>query len=161
MINLQLLICRRSALQNRVDVFHFLTRPQRIENVVNKVEQLKNQISHRHFLLLAKIDHLTVESPTHRAPLVFLNQHAPVKPKAEILLNQHVEFCDNRLKQSSDGNRVVDPRGNVANAKLKRGEKRMRANVTPDFLDDVDAFCFDQPFDITLKTAVRIELIGT
>src|SRR6185503_13884791 len=116
---------------------------QRIEHVVNNVEQLQNQVAHRHFLLLTEIDHLAVETPTHCAPLVFLNQHAPVKAETEVLFNQHVELRDDRLKQRGDGNRIVNARGDVADSKFKGGEKWMRANIPPNLFAVIDTLRLD------------------
>ena len=81
----QLFFRGSAPLENRVNMLDLLARPEFVHHVVNKVQQLENQIARRHFFLLAKVDHLAVDSPTHGAPFVFLNQHAPVKAKAKIL----------------------------------------------------------------------------
>jgi len=70
-----------------VDVLNLFSRIKFIDNVVYKVQKLKNQIPRGHFFLLSKVDHFPVDSPANRPPLVLLNQHPPVKPEPEILLD--------------------------------------------------------------------------
>src|SRR6267143_666176 len=73
--------------QDRVNVLHFFARPEVVQYVVDKVQQLENQIARWHFFLLAKVDHLAVEPPTHRTPFILLNQHAPIEAKAQVLVD--------------------------------------------------------------------------
>src|SRR5712664_2597347 len=133
-VDTQLVVGGGAAIEDRVNVLDLFPRAEIVEHVVDKLQQLANQIFGGNFLLFAKIDHHAVQTVTHGAPLVLLNQHAPVETKAKVLLDQAGEFGDDGLEQSGDGDSVVDARGNVADAKLQRREKRMRPAIPPDLL---------------------------
>src|SRR4030095_11883622 len=141
-------------------MLNLLPRAQIVEHVVDKFQKLSHQIPRWYFLLLAKINHHAVEAPTHGAPLVFLNQHAPVQTKAEVLFNQFRQLGDNRLKQGGDRDGVINARGNIADSKLQWWGERMRPAVPPDLLPVVNATCLDQQLDVTLKARIRVEMVG-
>src|SRR6185503_12368835 len=118
-----------------------------------------NQIAGWHFLLFAEVDHLAIKSITNRTPLVFLNQQAPVEPKSEVPLHEQVELSHNSLKQRGNRNCIVHSSGDVADAKLKSREERMRPHVPPNLLAVVDTTGLNKQVDIPLETSVRIEVI--
>src|SRR5437899_6586515 len=115
-------------------MLNLFSRAEIVKHILNKLKQFANQITYWNFLLLAKIDHLAVQAVTHRAPLVLLNQHAPVQSEAEVLFNQLIELGNDCLKQGSDGHGVIDARRDVANAEFQRGKIRMRPAIPPNFL---------------------------
>src|SRR2546425_4245256 len=135
-------------------------RAEIVEYVVDEVQQLANQIFYRNFLLLAEINHLPVEPPTHGAPFVFLDQHAAIEAETEILIDQFVELGDDGLEERGDSDCVVNARGNIADAKLQCGKEWMRPVIPPNFLAVVDAAGPNQQVDVALKPWIGIEVIG-
>src|SRR6185295_17829910 len=115
---------------------------------------------YRYFRLFTEVNQLPFESPAHRAPLVLLNQHAPVQTETKILIDQLIQLRDNRLKQRRNRKRVVDARGNITNTKFERREVWMRSNVPPDLFAVVDTAGLNQQIDVALERTVRIEVIG-
>src|SRR6266404_9050390 len=134
-----------------MDVLDLFARAQIVQYVVNEVQQFEHEISCRHFFLFTEINHLTFQSPAHSAPLVFLNEHAPVETEAEILFHQLRQLGNNGLEQRGDSDRVIDARGDVADAKLQGRKNRMRPAVPPDLFAVVDAASLYQQLDITLE----------
>src|SRR5437764_6513641 len=120
-----------------------LTRAEFIDDIINEIQQLANQIDHGHFFVLAKVDHLALQSITHGAPLVFLNQHPAIQTKAKVSIHELVEFGDNSLKQRGNRDGVVNTRRNVADAKFQGWEERMGTAVPPNLFAVVDAARLD------------------
>src|ERR1035437_653536 len=115
-----------------MDVFDLLPRIERVDNVVDKLEHFTNEIFYRHLLLLAEIEQHSVEAVPDRTPLVFKDEPPVINAESEIAIGQQIEFCDDRLKEGRNGDRVVNAGRYVANAEFERREKVMRSNVPPD-----------------------------
>ena len=140
-------------------MFDFLTRSEIIQHVIHKLQELANQIADGHLFLFAKIDQLAFQPVTHGAPFVFLNQRATVKPKAKILVDERIQFCDDCLKQRGDGDRVVNASGDIADAKFQRRKIWMRPDVPPYLFPVIDTAGLNQQIHITLKPGIRIKMI--
>src|SRR6185295_20157892 len=99
--------------------------------------------------LPAEVDHLRVDAPAARPPLVLEDQGAPVFPPPEILLAQLEELHADRLDERRDRHGLVHPHGNVADAELDRVEEGVRPQVPPDLLAVVDAVGLDEdPYEV-------------
>ena len=140
----KLLIRRCSSIENRADVSYLPARAEIIYHIVNKLEQFTNKLPNGNFGSFAEIDHLAAETVPHSAPFVLFNQHFVMQPESEIPIQQLIDLSDHRLKERGNSDRVINPRGNIADAKLQGGEKRMRPNIPVDLLTVVDATGFDQ-----------------
>ena len=141
-------------------MFDLFARIEFINDIIDKFEQFANQIFDRNFFLFAQIEQFSVETVTNRPPFVFLNQTAVIKPEAEIFVDQSIKFGNDRLKKRGDGDRVVNARRNVADAKFERREKRMRANIPLNLCRVLHTVHLDEQIDIALKLLVRFEMIG-
>src|SRR5207302_10374367 len=135
----------------------FFARVELVNDVVNKIQQLANQIDHRHFLILAKVDHLALQTITHGSPFVFLNQHPAIQPEAEIPVHQLIELGDDCLEQRRNGDRVVDASRNVTDAKLEGWKERMRAAVPPNLFAVIDTAGLYQQINIAFKCWIRFK----
>src|SRR5689334_24818775 len=82
--NSQLIVGRGTAVQNRVNMFDFVPGTERVEDVINEIEQLANKVFDRDFFLFSEIKEHAIEPVSYRSPLVLLDQSAMVKPKAEV-----------------------------------------------------------------------------
>src|SRR5215203_5593378 len=65
--------------QNRVHVFHVSTAPQLVDDVVHELQQLQRERPHGHFHLLAEVDQHPVDPPPRGAPLVLVDERAPIQ----------------------------------------------------------------------------------
>src|ERR1041385_4999758 len=140
-------------------MFDLFPRAEFIHNLIDESQKFTNEIANRHFLAFAEIDHLSVESVTHGAPFVLFDQHLVMEPESQIVIEQSVELSDQCLKQSSNGDGVINARRNITDAKLQCGKEGMRPHVPIDLLAIVDASGLDQEFHITLKGAVGLKVI--
>ena len=73
---------------------------------------------------------------------------------------EFIYFGTDRLEQGCYDDCFADGERNVADAKLQRREKRVRAHVPVNFLGVVDAVHLDQQIDVGLKLLVRFEMVG-
>src|SRR5262249_9216682 len=119
----------RSVAQNFMHAVNFVSATKFIDNVIHEFEKLRNQLASRHFNLLAKIDQLAIETVPDCAPLVFLDQHASVKPESKVKLDQLVELRCDRLEERGNRDGILRPGRDVAHTILQRGIDRMNPHV--------------------------------
>src|SRR5206468_2406149 len=80
----QLPVGARAVLHDCVNVLDLFAAAQLVNNVIDEIEQFQDQVTYRHFLLLAEINQFSVESPANGPPLVLLNQSAPIEPESHV-----------------------------------------------------------------------------
>src|SRR5260370_40034752 len=68
----QLAISAGAAFKNLVNIFKLLAASEIVNHIVNEGEQFENQITHRHFDLLAEVDELAIQTPPNGSPFVLL-----------------------------------------------------------------------------------------
>ena len=146
----KLIVGGRSAVEDGVDVFDLFPRIERIKDIVYKVQKFADKVLDRHLFLLAEIEEHTVEAISDRAPFIFLNQPPMVQTEPQVFVYQDVKLGDDRLKQRRNGDRVVNARRYVANAKFERRKFWMRPNVPPDLGRIGYSIHLDQEIDIAL-----------
>src|SRR6267378_6242504 len=120
--------------ENGVNVFDGASAAQFVDDIVDEGEQLDGKVAHGHFGLLAEIDELAFDAVAGGAPLVFLDEGAAVDAKAHVAGVEAVELDDNGLGEGGDGYGFFDFGGDIAHAEFEGAERRMRADVPPDFL---------------------------
>src|SRR6185295_5621148 len=115
-------------------ILELLAASEIVNNIINKIEQLQNQIPNRHFGLLSKVYQLAIKPPPNRPPFVFLNQRTSVESETHVHTVELRKFRHDCLDQCRQRYHFIDARWNVANTKLQRRKLRMRSNVPPDLL---------------------------
>ena len=70
----QLAVRAGAFFQDPVDVADLLAAAEFVHHVVDELQDLADQVAHRHLRLLAEIDHLAVEAVARGAPLVLHDQ---------------------------------------------------------------------------------------
>ena len=74
------------------------TASQRINNIINKVEQFVNQYPGIYFFFLTKINQVAVDAITAGPPFVFIDQCALVDNEIQILRSEFINFGADSLK---------------------------------------------------------------
>src|SRR5438477_3926779 len=143
-----------------MDVVELLAAAQFVNHVVDKREQLEDQIANGNLRLLTEVDQLAVQAPADCSPLVFLNERAPIKTKAHIHPIELGKFRDYRLNERGERNDFVDSRRYVTDAKLQGRECRVRADIPPYLLRFVDAPCLEEKIDVVVELRIGAEVIG-
>src|SRR5438552_4894621 len=86
LIDAQLPVRTGAFAHDRVYVLDRTAAAQVIDDVIHQFQQFGNQLAHGHFGFLAKVDQLSFDAVARRAPLVLLDERAPVEPPAHIAL---------------------------------------------------------------------------
>src|SRR5882672_12122794 len=92
LVHAQLAVCARAFIHDGVNIFNRAPATEVVHHIIHKFQQFGNQLPHRHFLFLAEVDQLSLDSVSCRPPFVFLDQTAPVKPPAHVALVQPVQL---------------------------------------------------------------------
>src|SRR4029078_7170629 len=138
-------------------VLDLFAATQIIDNIIHQLDYLMHQRIGISLGALAEIDHLAVEPPALRTPLVFVDQRAPVDAKGGVLFEHRVELDDQRLHRRSQRDTLVDASGDVADTEFERAELWVRAHIPPELLAVVDRAGADQQIDIAIELGARYE----
>ena len=65
-------------------MFDLFSGTEVVENIIDKFQQLADEVFNRHLLLLTKIQELAVESISNGPPFVLLDETAVVKTETEV-----------------------------------------------------------------------------
>src|SRR6267142_3406089 len=148
----------RALARDRLEIADLAPRSQRIDDVIDELQELDRELAHRDLLGLAEVDQLCIHAAAHRAPLVLLDELRRVLAEANVALAQHEELCADRLDQRGDAEGLLDLCGRVADPELDRRVEGVRAQVPPDLLAVVDALRAYEELDVVLELVIRGEL---
>src|SRR5438105_15938938 len=82
--DLQLAVRAGPLRQDRVDVLDRLPRAQLIHDIVDELDELDRELSHRDLRLLAEVDQVAVDAIPNRSPFVLGDQSRHVLAKTEV-----------------------------------------------------------------------------
>src|SRR5580693_4815400 len=71
---LQLAVCSCSVLQNVSNIIYCVPASQRLQHVIDKIQQLVDQHPRIHFFFFAKVDQSAVNAVSSRTPFVFVDE---------------------------------------------------------------------------------------
>src|SRR6185369_11536042 len=95
-------------------------------------DDLLDKIAERHHFAAAKVDQLALDAMPLCQPTVLRNQCRKIMPPTLIAALQCHKDSNDGLERGGDGDCIVEPRRDVADAHLKGGEFCGRAEVPPD-----------------------------
>src|SRR4029077_4443082 len=139
LIDPQLAFRAGTVLENGVNVFDGAAAAEIVHDVIHKFEELKSELAHGDFSLFAEINQLALNAVASGAPLVLFDQCTAVETIALIALVKPVEFYDDRLCESRDGDCLFDLGGYIKHAELESAKHGVWPDVPPDFFSVVDA----------------------
>src|SRR5690349_4154561 len=76
--NLKLFVGRRAAVENGVNMLDLFAGVERVNHIIDKIEQLADQVLAGNFFLLTEVKQHSVEAVAYRPPFVFLDQAAVI-----------------------------------------------------------------------------------
>src|SRR6266404_5298811 len=146
--------------ENRMHVIDCSPAAQVVHHIVDEFEQLDCQLAHWDFFAFAEVDQLAIDAPADGAPFVLFDQRPVIDTETLILSIELVELDDDRLRQRGQTDRILDARGDVADAELESTKIRMRAHIPPDLLGIVHAAQFYEQVDVVLILAPGTISVG-
>src|SRR5205807_2372927 len=153
--DLQLAVRAGPLRQDRVDVLDRLPRAQLIHDIVDELDELDREVSHRDLRLLAEVDQVAVDAIADSSPLVLGDQSRHVLAKTEVARAELEQLGADGLHQGCEADRLLEPGRHVAHAELEGWKARVGAEVPPDLLAVVDRAGLDQELDVVLVLVVR------
>src|SRR5579863_9184965 len=109
-----------------------LAAAQRVEDIIDEIEQLIDQDAGIDLLFLAEIDEMAVDAIPTCAPFILVDKGAGVHDKVEVLRAKFVDLHTDGLEEGGDTDGLVHRHGDIADAELHRIEEGMDAEVPPD-----------------------------
>src|SRR5207245_7926087 len=154
--HLQLAVRAAPTRQYRVDVLDRLPRAQLIHDIVDELDDLDRELSHRDLRLLAEVDQVAVDAIPNRSPFVLGDQSRHVLAKTEVACAELQQLGADGLHQGGEADRLLEPGRHVAHSELEGWKARVGAEVPPDLLAVVDRAGLDQELDVVLILVVEV-----
>src|SRR5258708_591344 len=157
LIDGNLAVCPRSLgiIKQDAQVVDLAPAAQVIQHIIHEVQQLPNSIAHAEATALYEVDELRIQTMTYYAPLILIDEIARQHMRRHPALMQPCQFCNECLAERCNGDGILKRGGHITNTKFNSVEKRMGANIPPDFLGVVDTPGPNKALDIGVVCAPR------
>src|SRR5258707_6346166 len=123
-----------------------LPAAERIDDIVDKIQQLVDQGAGVHLFYFPEVDEIAVDTIAAGPPFVLVYQGARILDIVHVLQTELIDLYADGLEERGDAHRLVDGHRHIADAELHGIEEGMYAQVPPDLLCIVDAIGLYEQF---------------
>src|SRR6188472_2437344 len=110
-----------------MDMCKTMPAAKMVNNGINKIKQFIYECTGVHFFFFSKIDHSAINTISAGSPFIFIKQCPGVLNKIQVLATQKINSCTYSLEKGCDGDRFINGKRDITNAKFYGIKKRMHS----------------------------------